>query len=110
KLPFHRVSGKGVVFHLIAFQVVENIAFELLVILAAHIPRSEGGNLARVLEGAFRIDMRKRGGVRRRGFGRRWRRRGLLGFRGCAGGGGGSLGASHSVRQGDGQRQGQANP
>src|ERR1039458_796361 len=74
EVAFYGVGGKGVVFDLIAFEVVDDVALQLFVILAAHVARAEGGDLARVLEGAFGIDVRKWGGVGGRGFGRRWGR------------------------------------
>jgi hypothetical protein len=52
------------------FEMVEDVAFQFLVILAAHVAGSEGGDLAGVLEGAFGIDVRERGGVGSGAFGR----------------------------------------
>src|SRR5260221_11693199 len=52
ELPFYGVGGKGVVFGLIAFLVVKNVAVEFLVILAAHVAWAEGGDLAGGLESA----------------------------------------------------------
>src|SRR6266849_3994448 len=74
KLPFHGVGGKGVVFYLIAFEVVvleviKDVALEFLVILAAHVARAESGDLAGVLDGPFGIDVRERGVVGNGGFG-----------------------------------------
>src|SRR5260370_1279533 len=85
KLPFHGVGGKGVVFDLIAFEevvfeVIKNVVFEFLVILTSHIAGAKGRDLARVLEGAFGIDVRERGGIWRRGLGRRGRWRAWFGF------------------------------
>src|SRR6266852_3812097 len=107
ELPFHRVSGEGVVFDLIAFEVVENVTFELLMILASHIARAEGCDLPRVLEGAFGVDVWKRGGVGCGGFWRSRRRGGRFGFWGCGGGasGGDSFGAGYRASQGEGQQQ-----
>ena len=62
KLPFRRVSDKGVVFDLIAFKMVDDIALKLFVILAADVARTEGGHLACVLKGALRIDRGPRRG------------------------------------------------
>ena len=59
ELPFHRVGGKGVVFDLIAFQVIENVVLQLLVILVAHVALAEGGDFAGVLEGALGVDVRE---------------------------------------------------
>src|SRR6266404_2617241 len=70
EFPFHGVGGKGIIFDLISFEVVKNVAFEFLVILAAHIAWSERCDLAGVLESAFGIDMRERGGIGEHGF---WR-------------------------------------
>jgi hypothetical protein len=64
--------------HLVAFQMVEDVALQLLVILVAHVTRAEGGDFAGVFEGALGIDVRERGvvGSGGRGFGRRnWCRR-----------------------------------
>src|SRR5208283_3005989 len=71
ELPFYGVGGEGIVFDLIAFQVVEDITFQFLVILVAHVARAEGGDFAGVLEGAFGIDVREWSGVGGRSFGRR---------------------------------------
>ena len=111
ELPFHGVGGKGVVFDLIAFEVVEDVAFELLVILAAHIARAEGGDLAGVLEGAFGIDVRERGVVGGRGFGRSWRAAADsdLGLQ-LAVASAVPLAQATVFARDDGQRQGQTNP
>ncbi len=76
ELPFHGLGGKGVVFYLVAFEMVDDVALQFLVVLAAHIARAEGGNLARVLEGAFGIDVRDGSGVGRDSFVRSQGRRG----------------------------------
>src|ERR1700691_1813481 len=60
KFSFHGISGKGVVFYLIAFEVVDEVALQSLVISVAHVTRTEGGHFAGVREGALGIDMRER--------------------------------------------------
>src|SRR5713101_2959799 len=89
ELPFHRVGDKGVVFDLIGFEVffevIKDVALEFLVILAAHVARAEGGDLAGVLEGAFGIDVRERGVVGGGGFGCSWGRRFDLWRKECLG-------------------------
>src|SRR5208282_3733969 len=102
KFAFHSVGGEDIVFDLIAFEVVENVALKFFVILVAHVALAEGGDFSGVLEGAPRIDVRERGGV---GSGRFGRRR--LGNWSCGGGaagvGGGPFGAGYGVRRGNGQ-------
>src|ERR1035438_1057074 len=60
KLAFNGVGGKGIVFHLIALEMLGDVAFQLLVVLVTDITLAECSHLAGVLEGAFRIDMRER--------------------------------------------------
>src|SRR5262249_35175831 len=58
KLPFHGFGGKGVVLDLIAVEMCHDVVFELLVIGAPDGPRSKGGDLFRVLDGASSVDFR----------------------------------------------------
>src|ERR1700677_3420256 len=74
KFSFDGIRGKGVVYYLIAFQVVDEVALQPLVIFAAHVTRTEGGNFAGVCEGALGIDLRERCFVGSPGLG--WSRSG----------------------------------
>ena len=76
KFSLHGVGGKGIVFNLVALEMVDDVTLEFPVILAAHVARAEGGDFSGVLEGAFGIDVREWGIVGGRGFGLNWRRRG----------------------------------
>ena len=64
ELPFHRVRREGIIFYLITFQVVGDVALEFPVILAANVAFAECSNFAGVLKRAFGIDVRKRSLVR----------------------------------------------
>ena len=110
EFAFDRVGGKGVVFDLIAFQVVDNVALQFLVIFAAHVARAEGGDLAGVLEGASGVDVGERTGVGSGGH--RSGRCGLFcrAIGGAAGGVGGVCsGAGYGARENDNQWQSKAN-
>src|ERR1700733_6093418 len=44
KLPFHGVGGEGVVFDLVAFEVVDDVVFEFLMIFVAHVAWAESSD------------------------------------------------------------------
>jgi hypothetical protein len=43
---------------MVFFEMVDDVALQLFVILAAHVARAEGSDFARVFEGALGIDVR----------------------------------------------------
>ena len=104
ELAFHGVGGKDIVFNLIALKMAGDVALKFLVVLAAQIAGTEGGDLAGVLEGARGINVRERGVIGRHGLGRRLGRRGRFGFWEWIGGAG-FFGAGYGVCLGDGQQQ-----
>jgi len=59
-LPSTVSAVNGVVFDLVAFEVVENVVFEFFMVLIAHVALAERGDFAGVLEGALGVDLRER--------------------------------------------------
>ena len=62
KLAFGSVGGEGVVFHMVVFEMRQDVVFKLLVIGAADGARAESDHLAGVLQRAGGVEGLGRGG------------------------------------------------